>query len=363
MSDPTPSARASVVVIDDKEVNLRLMRAYLQPEPYDVSTFEDAQLALDQIGRAPPDLILLDLMMPVVDGFAVLEVLKETAPRVPVIVVTGLDERDARLRALDAGARDFLTKPVDRSELLLRVRNMVALKQAGDALATALGQLEAANRDLNAFAGGLAHDLQQPITSIAAFAQVIQRRAEQHLAPGDISHLSRIIAAADSAHRMIRGLLEFARLGQKEIELVPVDLNAVVQKARAALEHEAEGRAVAWTTAPLPVVRGDPALLLLAFVNLLSNAIKYSRTRAQPAVAIDCPGGHTVRIRDNGVGFDMQYAQRLFNPFERLHSAAEFEGTGMGLANVRRIMERHGGTVRAESAAGEGATFTLVFRG
>lgn len=365
MSDPMGSVRATVLVIDDKEVNLRLMRAYLQPEPYEVITCDDPQEAAERIEREPPDLILLDLMMPVLDGFAVLQLVNESAPQVPVLVITGVDDRDARLRALASGARDYLTKPVDRSELLIRVRNLLALKQAGDALARALTQLEAANRDLNAFAGGLAHDLQQPITSIAAFAQVIQRNSEKLLPPKDASHLKRIITAAENARGMVRGLLEFARLGQREIEMVPVDLNLVVQEARGALSHESEDRPVSWSVAPLPVVRGDPSLLLLAFVNLLSNAVKYSHKREQPSVAIDSqpdPTGPRIRIRDNGVGFDMAYAQRLFYPFERLHSVAEFEGTGMGLANVRRIMERHGGSVRGESAVGEGATFTLLFR-
>lgn len=366
MSDTMESARATVLVIDDKEVNLRLMRAYLQAEPYEVITCNDPQEAVERIEREPPDLILLDLMMPVLDGFAVLELLKESAPLVPVLVITGVDDRDDRLRALASGARDYLTKPVDRSELLIRVRNLVALKQAGDALARALAQLEAANRDLNAFAGGLAHDLQQPITSIAAFAQVIQRNSEKLLPPKDASHLKRIITAAANARGMVRGLLEFARLGQKAIEMGPVDLNLVVQDARNAVSHETEDRAVSWSVAPLPVVRGDPSLLLLAFVNLLSNAVKYSRTREQPSIVIDSQldpsTGPRIRIRDNGVGFDMAQAQRLFHPFERLHSVAEFEGTGMGLANVRRIMERHGGSVRGESVVGEGATFTLLFR-
>jgi len=356
----------AVLVIDDKEVNLRLMRAYLQSEPYRVITSDDPQQALELVRHDPPDLILLDLMMPVLDGFAVLESLKEVAPRVPVLVVTGLDERDARLRGLAAGARDYLTKPVDRSELLIRVRNLVALKQAGDQLASAVAQLESANRDLDTFAGGLAHDLQQPITSIAAFAQVVQMHSEHLLPAADASHLKRIIAAAETARRMIRGLLEFARLGQKTIDMVPVDLNKVVDAARAALADEAAALPVSWTVGPLPVVRGDPALLQLAFVNLLSNGIKYSRTREQPSIDIeahfDAGKGHAIRIRDNGVGFDMAYAGNLFRPFERLHAAADFEGTGMGLANVRRTMERHGGSVHAESAPGKGATFTLLFR-
>jgi two-component system, sensor histidine kinase and response regulator len=363
--NPDALPRPRVLAIDDTEVNLRLMRAYLQAEPYDLVTHQDPREALRHVAEDPPDLVLLDLMMPVLDGFAVLDLLKQQAPQVPVLVITGLDDREARLRALAAGARDYLMKPVDRSELLIRVRNMVALKQAGDALARAMAQLETANRDLNAFAGGLAHDLQQPITSIAAFAQVIQRNAAGHLAPADVSHLQRIVTAAGTAQRMIRGLLEFARLGQRELDVVPVDLNNIVLDARSALAHEIESRAVAWAAGPLPVVRGDPALLVLAFINLLSNALKYSRTREHPAISIESEsraGGHAVRIIDNGVGFDMGQVDRLFRPFERLHGAAEFEGTGMGLANVRRIMERHGGSVRAQSGEGQGATFTLLFR-
>jgi light-regulated signal transduction histidine kinase (bacteriophytochrome) len=330
-----------------------------------VTTCDDPQQALELVAGDPPDVILLDLMMPVLDGFGVLDLLKEAAPNIPVLVITGLDERDARLRALDAGARDYLTKPVDRSELLIRVRNLVALKQSGDALSRAVTELEAVNQDLNSFAGGLAHDLQQPLTSITAFAQVIQQRAGHLLPAADASHLRRILAAANAANGMIRGLLDFARLGQRKIEKVPVDLNQVVTSARAALAHEAASRTVTWKVGQLPVVHGDTALLQLAFVNLLSNGLKYSRTRPRPSIEIDGRSdprtGHTVRVRDNGVGFDMVYAKDLFRPFERLHSASEFEGTGMGLANVRRIMERHGGTVSADSAPDQGATFTLHF--
>ena len=224
-------------------------------------------------------------------------------------------------------------------------------------------ELEAANRDLDDFAGGLAHDLQQPITSIGAFAHVIQRQSGHLIAASDASHLQRIILAAGMAHSMIRSLLEFARLGKKKIDAVPVDLNLLVQEARDSL---ATGAAqIAWTVDPLPVVRGDPALLLLALVNVLSNAVKYSREREQPEIRVqggtDLTGGLRLRISDNGIGFDMAHAGRLFRPFERLRTGAAFEGTGMGLANVRRIMERHGGSVMAESAPGKGAAFTLVF--
>jgi signal transduction histidine kinase len=230
-------------------------------------------------------------------------------------------------------------------------------------------ELEAANRDLDAFAGGLAHDLQQPITSIGAFAQVIQRQSGHLVAAGNASHLQRIIIAAGMAHRMIRSLLEFARLGQHKIEAVPVDLNRLLQEARSTLDADADADAgatpITWRVGPLPVVFGDPSLLLLAVVNLLSNAVKYSRGNERPHIEVNGHGdpasGHRLRISDNGIGFDMTEAARLFRPFQRLHTGAAFEGTGMGLANVRRIMERHGGSVQGEAKPGEGAAFTLVF--
>jgi signal transduction histidine kinase len=226
-------------------------------------------------------------------------------------------------------------------------------------------RLEAANRDLDAFAGGLAHDLQQPITAIGAFAQVIQRQSGHLIAASDASHLQRIINAAGAAHRMIRSLLEFARLGQKKIDAVPVDLNRLLQEARSNLASGADAASTTWSVGPLPTVRGDPSLLLLAVVNLLSNAVKYSRGRERPQIRVESranpAGGHQVRLSDNGVGFEMTEAGRLFRPFERLHTDAAFEGSGMGLANVRRIIERHGGSVEAEAVPGKGATFTLVF--
>ena len=229
-------------------------------------------------------------------------------------------------------------------------------------------KLEAANRDLDAFAGGLAHDLQQPIMTIGAFAQVIQRQSGHLIASNDATHLQRIIGAAATAHRMIRSLLEFARLGQKKIEAQPVDLNLLLQEARSTLAADAAtdiASPIAWSVGPLPTVRGDPSLLLLALVNLLSNAVKYSRGGEHPAIRVeghdDPAGGSWVRVSDNGIGFDMLEAGRLFRPFERLYTDTPFEGTGMGLANVRRIMDRHGGRVEAEAAPGKGAAFTLIF--
>jgi signal transduction histidine kinase len=357
---------ATIVAIDDKQTNLRLLRAYLQQEPYRLVTHTDPEVALREIEHSPPDLILLDLMMPGMDGFDVLSVLQDMVPRVPVIVVTAMDDREARLRGLAAGVRDFLTKPVDRTELLLRVRNLVALKQTMDSLETAMGELKLANRDLQTFAGSLAHDLQQPIMTISAFARVMQSQADV-MTVEHAAHVEKIHAASTTAGTMIKALLEFARLGQAKLNTAPVDLAAVVAEAQRTLGESTQNRAVQWHVEALPIVPGDRALLLFAFINLLSNAVKYSRTQPQPVISVEVEkqpfNAYAIRVRDNGVGFDMAHAGRLFGPFERLHSVSEFEGTGMGLANVRRIVEKHGGRVQAESEPGKGAVFTIMLKG
>ena len=363
MTTPLVPRLASIVAIDDQESNLRLLRVYLQSEPYRLIGFTDPHLALKAIEQNPPDLVLLDLMMPVMDGYSMLELLRDAVPKVPVVVVTALDDRDARLRGLASGARDFLTKPLDRTELQIRVRNLVALKQSRDALEDALAELQSLNRDLQAFAGGLAHDLQQPLSTIAAFAQVMQDHAEQ-LPPADAGHVGRILRSTAVARQMIKALLEFARLGQADVEMVPVDLNKIVADARSQVTTETGVQSVEWHIAQLPTVQGDAQLLSFAFVNLLSNAVKYSSKNEHPVVWVEARalalGAYEITVRDNGVGFDMNYADKLFSPFKRLHTTSEFEGTGMGLANVRRIMERHGGTIHAESELGKGAVFTVT---
>jgi len=233
-----------------------------------------------------------------------------------------------------------------------------------EALGEALDDLEAANGDLRAFVASLAHDLQQPITTIISFAQVL--KGQPGAAPeANARHLARIVSAGQWAQRMIKALLEFARLGQAPLHKEPVDLNDIVAEAKARVCGGDDEVRIEWRIGPLPTVEGDRILLLLAFVNMLSNAVKYTRSRERPMISIrsgpaGAPGRSMIEIADNGVGFDMAQASRLFKPFERLHSADEYEGTGMGLANVRRIVEKHGGRITAQGHVGHGAVFTIV---
>lgn len=245
--------------------------------------------------------------------------------------------------------------------LLLESGSMYArLATSNELLAQALSEMRRLNTDLQAFAGSLAHDLQQPLVTISGFARVMEARG---LPEQDRAHLQRILGAAQGARDMIRALLEFARLGESRLEVQLVDLNQIVAKARAAVAPTETARKIEWAISELPQVEADPQLMLLAITNLLSNAVKYTRTREHAVIRVEAEAvsheRYVIRFHDNGVGFDNSQVARLFAPFERLHQSSEFEGTGIGLANVKRIVERHGGSVSASSERGQAAVFSI----
>ena len=220
-------------------------------------------------------------------------------------------------------------------------------------------RLEAANQELEAFSYSVSHDLRAPLRHIEGFTDLLLRTD-----PGEAQrrqHLERISGAAVRMGALIDSLLTFSRMGRTELRCLPVALDRLVAEAQHELSADAPGREVVWHIDPLPEVMGDPDLLRQVLVNLLSNALKYSRDRhpAQLAVGVEAQTDSEVVIfvRDNGVGFDMQYGDKLFGVFQRLHHAHEFEGIGIGLANVRRIVHRHGGRTWAVGAVGVGATF------
>lgn len=220
-------------------------------------------------------------------------------------------------------------------------------------------QLEAANQELEAFSYSVSHDLRAPLRHVEGFTDLLLRSDPAE--PQRRQHLQRISDAAVRMGRLIDSLLTFSRLGRTDLRRQPVQLSEVLAEAQHDLSSEAHGRAIEWQLQPLPEVAGDPDLLRQVFANLLSNALKYSRDRdpARIAVGVEPSAASevVVYVRDNGVGFDMEYGDKLFGVFQRLHHAEEFEGIGIGLANVRRIIHRHGGRVWAAGQVGGGATF------
>jgi signal transduction histidine kinase/DNA-binding response OmpR family regulator len=221
-------------------------------------------------------------------------------------------------------------------------------------------QLQEANRELESFSYSVSHDLRAPLRHITGFAQLLDRRAAEKLDETSRGYLKTIISATQQGGALVDDLLSFSRMGRAELRKKQVDLRALMEEVSHELRADMAGRTVEWRIGELPHVEADPALLRQVVRNLLGNALKYTRPREQAIIEVgarEVQGEVEVWVRDNGVGFEMQYVDKLFGVFQRLHTPEQFEGTGIGLANVRRIISRHGGRTWAEGVLDKGATF------
>ncbi len=255
-------------------------------------------------------------------------------------------------------SREMVARAEADQALRERNREILALNSA---LAQRAAEVEAANRELEAFSYSVSHDLRAPLRHIDGYLEMLMDESADDL-PESARHNLEVIG--DSSRRMsalIDDLLAFSRMGRTELRVHRVELDALVREVIENLEMATRGRTIEWKIDPLPAVAGDPAMLRQVYANLLGNAVKYTEPRSVARIEVGSMGEESGRrvffVRDNGVGFDMKYYSRLFGIFQRLHRAREFEGTGIGLANVRRIIERHGGRVWAEAEPDRGATF------
>ena len=247
------------------------------------------------------------------------------------------------------------------SEALNRRRAERTIGELNRELERKLGQLEAANNELEAFSYSVSHDLRAPLRHIAGFVELLHKRDLDALDEKSLHYLRVISESAEKMGALIDDLLSFSRMGRAEMMKTRVDLGQMVKEIIAELKEQTGERQIVWEIAPLPEAEGDAAMLRLVMTNYIANALKFTRTRPRARIEIGALTGNPEEtlfyVRDNGVGFDMKYEGKLFGLFQRLHATEEFEGTGVGLANVRRIIHRHGGRTWAEGSVGGGATF------
>jgi PAS domain S-box-containing protein len=250
---------------------------------------------------------------------------------------------------------------IEQARLLQETRQQAA--DLEDRVGQRTAQLEAANRELEAFAYSVSHDLRAPLRHISGYADLLMRRCHDSLPETGGHYLDTITDSARQMGVLIDDLLQFSRTGRQEMCLADLDMNGVVQEVVESIKADIGGRDIEWDVAGLPRVHGDHSMLRLVWLNLVGNAVKFTRPREKARIEIgfrEEDGEYVFFVRDNGVGFDMQYAGKLFGVFQRLHSPEDFEGTGIGLANVYRIIARHEGRVWAEAEPGKGATFCFA---
>jgi len=412
----TGSLQTPILIVEDSLIQAELLRRMLVQHGYRVIIACDGAEGLAAARKEQPRVIISDITMPVMNGFEMCHAIRQDAELrdIPVILLTMLTDTQDVIHGLNAGADYYVTKPFHEQYLLSRINAALteppkhsdekiemelsiegekypvsasyqqimnlfisiyenaALKNSelisaheqlsilNKSLEEKKRELEEANKDLEGFAYSVSHDLRTPLRAIDGFSQQVLKRYEGKLDDEGRRLLNVVRDNTVKMSQLIDDILAFSRMGRVGMSTVEVDMDGLAREVFEELKPAAVGRDLAVEIKPLPAARGDHAILRQVWVNLLANAIKF--TRHNPAASIQVGSyqegrEHVYFVKDNGAGFDMQYAEKLFGVFQRLHGVEEFEGTGIGLAIVKRIITRHGGRVWAEGAVNKGATF------
>ena len=368
----TPQPR--LLIVDDEQRQMTALCETLNDHGYQTTGYASSKAALAAVEKDKFDLLLTDLMMPEMDGIALLRGAHEVDPDLVGIVMTGQGTIDSAVEAMKAGALDYILKPFKLSVVLpvlsralivrkLRMENIALEKSVRERTAElekANHELEFANKELEAFSYSVSHDLRAPLRHIDGFSELLVEGYGEQLPEAGKKLLRNVRNGAQRLGQLIEDLLRFSRLGRQPLTKSTVSLSKLVQEVLNDLESERQGRQVEIRVGDLPDCLGDYSLLKQVFTNLLTNALKFTRKREQALIEISAEKHDdeiTCSVCDNGAGFDMQFATKLFGVFQRMHKESDFEGTGVGLSIVQRVIHRHGGRIWAEAELNKGARF------
>jgi len=358
--------RPRVLVVDDIEANLLALEALLEDLDCEVIRASSGNDALVELLKREFAVVLLDVQMPEMDGFEVARLARGSARarEVPIIFVTAMVET-IEIEGYDSGAVDVLFKPINAHMLKSKVKVFLELYRGKRRLADEISAHKRTLAELDAFNYSVSHDLRAPLRPLAGFTQVLIEDYAPRLDEEGVRLLRRIQTAAKRMDQLICDLLRLSQINRARPASAPVDLSLIIAQVVAEIRLGDPESVVEVTWPDDMKTRGDGGLLRIALENLLRNAWKFTGKRPDPKIAmgiVQARGTTAFFVKDNGAGFGSASAPNLFKPFHRLHSADEFEGTGIGLAIVRRIVQHHGGEIWAEAAPNEGATFYFTLQ-
>jgi len=369
--------KPTLLIVDDEERNIRLLKAMLMAKNYHLLEASRGEEALRLVSETPPDMILLDVMMPQMDGFEVCRRLKEDEKtrKIPVIMVTALSEKQHRVKAMEVGADDFLSKPVDLTELTVRVKSLLRIKSYHDELFNSYQEIAAKNEKLEELQKAkeglthmIIHDLRNPLTAISTYLQLALME-KKDLSEGQQTKISRCFFFCNELDRLIQNLLDINKMEEKRMQLQVenTDLETLINDVSDHFRADAEERAISlsfFKEEKIPSLPIDPGLMKRVFANLLNNALRHTLKEGKIEITVDfAPDKKHLRVavRDNGMGLPPEYHQKIFDKFEqaRLKSEKNVVGSsGLGLTFCKMAVEAHGGKIWVESEGEKkGCTF------
>jgi two-component system, sensor histidine kinase and response regulator len=361
---------ARLLIVDDESAQMRALCDTLSMEGYATQGYSSAGEALAAVQAGEFDLLVTDLMMPEMDGITLINAVRQIDSSLGAIVMTGHGTIDTAVQAMQGGALDYILKPFKLKVILpviARALDVQRLRRENAELQERerrrSDELAVAYQDLESFSYSVSHDLQAPLRAIDSFAQILAEDFADRLDEEGNRLIGVIRNNSQKMDQLIVGLLEFSRIGRQALGVARIDMTALAKAAAAEMKSLYEGPEPVVEIGALPAIEGDATVLRQVWCNLIGNALKYSAKRAQPHIKISGrieDREAIYQVDDNGAGFDMRYAHKLFGVFQRLHRTEEFSGTGVGLAIVHRIITRHGGRIWALSTPDEGACFQFA---